>query len=77
MIDKQMLLTWISDKNFVYSGPYANDVEENRCKGALKILSMLEISVAAGRLEACEDEPGPRFKMDAVGNLALVEDEAE
>lgn len=75
MISKQKLLQWIEEKKYVYKHDPGTmpDEDWHYCDGAMKILGMIERAADLGYFDAEEEEPGPRFNMDANGNLTLVD----
>ena len=56
-IDKQKLLSWINDKKYVYSvgQEYLDREEIDMCKGAVKVLNMINYYIELGEFET--DDP--------------------
>jgi hypothetical protein len=55
MLDKQKLLQWVETKLYVYDGPYDDEADEASCKGRVDLLRILEMDIAAGRLDVTKE----------------------
>lgn len=74
MLSKQKLLQWIDGKLAIFERSDSDGEKEALLfLGRRRMLYTLQRDIDSGWFDTDEEEPGPRFRMDANGNLTPIE----